>query len=232
MKESAVPEITEKAPSAARVGLNQITKISSIDDTFKNEEIIAESGLFDASWYRAQYTNVQDTNLIRHYLTHGTTEGFDPNPLFDTSWYLEQYRDVRDAAINPLVHYIQQGADEGRDPNPHFDTDWFLKRNRDVKKAGMKSAAALFALWRCGRSRSERRLFQSWYREQYMSEADDALNPLDHYMRYGMAAGYEPQPPNADYLLELLKHEQSFVLALPEIQQHIDAMVIRPHFFV
>jgi O-antigen biosynthesis protein len=51
-------------------------------------------------------------------------------------------------------------------------------------------------------------------------------------MRYGMAAGYEPKSPNADYLLEILKHEQSFVLALPEIQQHIGAMVIRPHFFV
>jgi O-antigen biosynthesis protein len=231
-KESAVPEITGKAPSAASVDLNQTTKINSIDDTFNNEETIAESGLFDASWYRAQYTNVQDTNLIRHYLTRGATEGFDPNPLFDTSWYLEQYRDVRDAAINPLVHYIQHGADEGRDPNPYFDTDWFLKRNRDVKKAGMNPLRH-YLHYGAAEGRDPSAGFANrWYREQYMSEADDTVNPLDHYMRYGMAAGYEPKSPNADYLLEILKHEQSFVLARPELQQHIGAMVIRPHFFV
>ena len=231
-KESAVPEIKEKAPSAASVVLNHTTKINNIDDTFNNEEVIAESGLFDASWYRAQYTNVRDTNLIRHYLTRGASEGFDPNPLFDTSWYLEQYRDVRDAAINPLVHYIQHGADEGRDPNPYFDTDWFLQRNRDVKKAGMNPLRH-YLHYGAAEGRDPSAGFASrWYREQYMSAAEDALNPLDHYMRYGMAAGYEPKSPNADYLLEILKHEQSFVLALPEIQQHIGTMIIRPHFFV
>jgi O-antigen biosynthesis protein len=231
-KKSLVPEITGKALSSARGGLNHVTKIISVDDTVKNEKIIEKSDLFDVSWYRAQYTNVEDTNLIRHYLTHGASEGFDPNPLFDTSWYLEQYRDVRDAAINPLVHYIQDGADEGRDPNPYFDTSWFLKRNMDVKKAGMNPLRH-YLRYGAAEGRDPSAGFDSrWYRGQYMSEADDALNPLDHYIRYGIAEGHETKSPNADYLLELLRHEQSFVLALSEIQQHIDAMVIRPHFFV
>jgi GT2 family glycosyltransferase len=232
MKKSAFSEIAEKVPSAGSIGLNQAARTNSIDDLFENEEMIAGSGLFDVSWYRAQYTNVKDTNLIRHYLTHGAAEGFDPNPLFDTSWYLEQYRDVRDAAINPLVHYIQHGADEGRDPNPYFDTDWFLKRNEDVDRAGINP---LLHYLHCGAAegRDPSAGFDSrWYREQYMCEADDAVNPLDHYLRYGMAAGYEPQSPNADYLIEILKEEQMFVFALPEIQQHISAMVIRPQFFV
>jgi hypothetical protein len=231
-RKSAATELTEKAPSAASIDLSQTRKTNNIDDTFNNEEVIAESGLFDASWYRLQYPNIRDTNLIRHYLTRGATDGFDPNPLFDTSWYLEQYRDVRDAAINPLVHYIQHGADEGRDPNPYFDTDWFLMRNRDVKKAGMNPLRH-YLHYGAAEGRDPSAGFASrWYREQYMSAADHTLNPLDHYIRYGAAAGHEPKSPNADYLLEILKHEQSFVLALPEIQQHIDAMVIKPHFFV
>ena len=194
MKKSTFSEITEKAPSSASIELNTTAITGSIDDIVKDEETIAGSGLFNTSWYRAQYKNVKDTNLIRHYLTNGAAEGFDPNPLFDTSWYLEQYREVRAAAINPLVHYIRYGADEGRDPSAGFDS--------------------------------------RWYRGQYMCEADHAVNPLDHYLRYGMAAGYEPRSPTADYLIEILKEEQTFVFALPEIQQHISAMVIRPYFFV
>jgi GT2 family glycosyltransferase len=51
-----------------------------------------------------------------HYLTHGVTEGRDPNELFDTDWYLAANPDVAAAGMNPLAHYLLAGRAEGRPP--------------------------------------------------------------------------------------------------------------------
>lgn len=81
-----------------------------------NAILIEDSGLFDKSWYLAQYPDVakHGANPIEHYLRHGAAEGRNPNKSFDSSRYLERYPDVTGAGLNPLVHYIRFGKKEGR----------------------------------------------------------------------------------------------------------------------
>jgi hypothetical protein len=53
---------------------------------------IRDSGLFDESWYRRTYPDVEQSCLsaIEHYLAIGAREGRNPGPLFDTAYYARQ----------------------------------------------------------------------------------------------------------------------------------------------
>ena len=196
------------------------------------EQLIERSDLLDPEWYRSQIPEAITSSLVRHYLTQGAAEGLDPNPLFDTSWYLEEYADVRNSGNNPLVHYLKNGAAEGRDPNPFFDSDWYLEQNPDVQKAEINPLRHYLHYGDAeGRDPSERFSIR-WYREKYLKQEHRGINALDHYIRFGRAAGFEPKSPNGDYLLEILKQEQAFAASLPETEQHISAMVIKPRFFI
>ncbi|MBU3076994.1 sulfotransferase family protein [Sphingomonas quercus] len=55
-------------------------------------ELIRNSGLFDADWYRAAYPDVAASGLdpATHYLRIGAAEGRNPSPLFDTGFYARQ----------------------------------------------------------------------------------------------------------------------------------------------
>ncbi len=102
-------------------------------------EQIAQSGLFDSSFYLESNPDVASAGIdpLVHYLTFGAAEGRDPSPLFNTSFYLENNPDVASAGINPLVHYLTWGAAEGRDPSPLFNTSFYLESYPDVAKAGV-----------------------------------------------------------------------------------------------
>jgi GT2 family glycosyltransferase/SAM-dependent methyltransferase len=189
--------------------------------------------LFDASWYAEQYLLEPGTNPLVHYLVHGAARGLDPNPLFDTSWYLERYRDVRDSGADPLVHYLKHGAAEGRDPNPFFSSRWYLEQNEDVERAKINPLRHYLHHGDAEGRDPSAGFSIRWYREKYLKEEDGRdINALDHYIQFGKEAGYEPRSPNADYLLEILKQEQAFAATLPEIEQHISAMVIKPLFLI
>jgi GT2 family glycosyltransferase len=79
---------------------------------------LAESGLFDADWYRDQYPDVAQSKMtpLRHYLAHGRREGRRPAPWFDADWYLSANPDVAAAGIDPFLHYCLHGVKEGRVP--------------------------------------------------------------------------------------------------------------------
>ncbi|HEX6827381.1 MAG TPA: hypothetical protein VF104_00225, partial [Burkholderiales bacterium] len=83
-------------------------------------ELIEKSGLFDRTWYLAQYGDVRRAGLdpVRHYLSFGAAEGRNPSPDFDTRFYVETYHDVAETGISPLVHFIKFGRGEGRKPSP------------------------------------------------------------------------------------------------------------------
>ena len=99
-----------------------------------DEQLIAKSGLFDASWYLSQYPDVGRAGIdpLKHYLQHGAAEGRDPNPYFDTDWYLSHNPDVAAAGINPLIHYLRYGAVEQRDPSSGFDAREYIRIHPDV----------------------------------------------------------------------------------------------------
>jgi lipopolysaccharide biosynthesis protein/ubiquinone/menaquinone biosynthesis C-methylase UbiE len=85
----------------------------------RNLRLIHNSGLFDETWYLANYLDVAQSKVDPgfHYLVHGAFEGRDPSPKFSSSWYLQMYPDVKASGLNPLVHYIKFGIKEGRTCN-------------------------------------------------------------------------------------------------------------------
>ena len=103
----------------------------------KSRRVVAESGLFDAGWYRRSVPEAPPGGEADHYLRHGAREGHDPHPLFDSSFYLETNPDVARAGLDPLVHYVLAGAREGRDPHPLFDSSFYSEGNPDVTAAGL-----------------------------------------------------------------------------------------------
>ncbi|MCI0600413.1 MAG: glycosyltransferase [Beijerinckiaceae bacterium] len=85
---------------------------------------------FDVKFYRTQYADALAPNVdpVRHYITKGWTEGFDPSPDFSTSYYLDTNPDIGAGGIQPFVHYLLHGKRERRDPTPYH-----LKRARTYR---------------------------------------------------------------------------------------------------
>ncbi|MDR3371557.1 glycoside hydrolase family 99-like domain-containing protein [Rhodoferax sp.] len=85
---------------------------------------IKESGLFDESFYRSMYPDLQPplSDAIRHYCEFGWREGRNPSDDFNTNFYLATYSDIRNAGINPFWHYVVAGATEMRHAVPDLAT--------------------------------------------------------------------------------------------------------------
>jgi GT2 family glycosyltransferase len=95
------------------------------DENFNEEiSIVLKSGIFDAQYYVSSYA-VQvacDAEAVKHYLTTGWKQDFDPSPHFCTEYYLKANGDVAAADLNPLLHYLRDGQAEGRPPVPPVET--------------------------------------------------------------------------------------------------------------
>lgn len=92
-------------------------------DIRADDQLIAQSGIFDPEFYLASYPKVAKAGAdpVLHYLRYGAGEGLDPSPLFDTRYYLDNNRDVARAGRNPLAHFCEHGWKEFRSPSPEFD---------------------------------------------------------------------------------------------------------------
>ncbi len=220
------------APGVGFARSKKAAETRSSGPATRDEQLIDRSALFDPDWYRSQLPEEIIGRPVRHYLAWGAAEGLDPNPLFDTSWYLDQYADVRDSEANPLVHYLKHGAAEGRNPNPFFDSNWYLEQNQDVKKAG-GNPLKHYLLYGAKEGREPSERFHShWYRNKYLSGESDAINPLAHYLHYGRAAGFDSRSPNSEYLLQVLKQDQTCAISISEFEGHVNVMTIKPRFLV
>ncbi|CAN7684320.1 glycosyltransferase [Rhizobium rhizogenes] len=81
-----------------------------------DKELLINSPLFNSSFYREQYRDVDMVGMhpIDHYLWIGARMGRDPSPEFSTAAYLQNHHDIARQSINPLVHYLRYGKEEGR----------------------------------------------------------------------------------------------------------------------
>jgi len=177
-------------PSIFRGVGQQSSRVGAQGQLFQEEEqVCAQSGLFDREWYLQRNPDVAASGIdpLAHYIRKGAAEGRDPHPLFDSDWYLRRNPDVAAAGMNPLRHYIGWGAAEGRDPNPHFDSDWYLERNPEVAAAGMNPLSHYIHRGSAA-GRDPNPLFDSrWYLERNPDVASSGMNPLTHYIHSGAA---------------------------------------------
>lgn len=94
-------------------------------------EVIKTSSLFDASWYKLEYIDVELSGIdpLTHYCTVGWLLGRSPGPHFNAKAYLADNKDVAQAGLNPLWHYEIAGRAEGRRVVPARS----VRRERSLK---------------------------------------------------------------------------------------------------
>ncbi|WP_048707778.1 tandem-95 repeat protein [Microvirga massiliensis] len=139
---------------------------------------------------------------LEHFLRHGGPEGrpADPQALgVDEAFYLAQNPDVAAAVqagwlSSGMDHYFTWGAQEGRDPNALFDEAWYLAHNSDVAAAvqtgWLSSGYEHFQRfgWSEGRDPSAW-MDVSAYLNANADVAAAQVNPLTHYLTYGVREG-------------------------------------------
>jgi len=110
-----------------------LAKASAAGSNAHALELVAESSLFDAEWYKRRYRDIsrKGADPLRHYLKNGAKEGRDPSPMFSTTWYVDTYLDSISDNTNPLVHYLEIGSAKGyrRLPPPRCKFWWDHVRN-------------------------------------------------------------------------------------------------------
>ncbi len=87
---------------------------------FREYELLAQAGIFDAEYYLRTYPEVAALNVdpLLHYVEHGAQEGRGPRPDFDVAYYLEQCERLGERPPNPLLHFITVGARQGLKTSP------------------------------------------------------------------------------------------------------------------
>lgn len=145
---------------------------------------IAASGLFDPAYYLSENPDVAASGIdaLEHYLRFGEAELRQPSASFDTRYYVESNPDVLASGMSPLRHFCEFGVSEGRLPLPP---------QGDVPAPTAPSAATGEDVARSSIERSG--LFDArFYIAKYPHVAESGLDPLDHYLRVGAAAGFDP----------------------------------------
>lgn len=150
------------------------------------------SDLLDARWYRSQYPDVVRLRMdpAHHYLVIGAWLGRNPSPRFNGNIYLRNNPDVAAARMNPLVHYLRYGKAELRPIA--LAEDAAVASNWDTET---EDPAVLTKL---------REAFdEAFYLASNRDVAENAVDPLVHYMREGWVIGLDPTPTfSTTYYLE------------------------------
>lgn len=119
--------------------------------------------------------------------------------LFDEDAYLMQNPDVQAAVMNGQLqsgrqHYEIWGVKEGRNPNMLFDEQWYLSTHADVAQAVANGLLASgfqhYRLWGWQEGRDPSAWMDvSSYLDTYVDVAAAEINPLQHYLVYGIHEG-------------------------------------------
>jgi glycosyltransferase involved in cell wall biosynthesis len=173
---------------------------------------------FDEEFYCQNVPAIRANHVVplKHYLSFGWRQGFDPAPDFSVSFYLERDAELRKSDQEPFYHYLTVGKARGRLPkNPviggketnllnsdavrrrieaEFDVSYYLDLYPDIKRAGLDPVAHYIHFgWKEGRDPAP------WFStECYLSSYPDIrvteINPFYHYLVWGRQVGLAPYP--------------------------------------
>lgn len=216
-----------KSPKDFLKFLNRDAEINSLKPIFN---LIENSGLFDADFYRASYPEVTQLNqsLVEHYYWTGAKQGYQPNILFNPNWYLKQNLDLKTTDENLLVHYLNKGVQLNHQPHPLLDVQWYLEQYPDV--AADVKQQKINPLWHYlqhgGQElRNPNPLFLAeYYLAAYPEIKQSGLNPLVYYLKYGHQWHLDPHPLfDSHYYLRQIGSE------LPEGVSALEDYLTNPH---
>lgn len=102
-------------------------------------KLIADSGAFDSTHYRAQLSGPakKHNNLISHYLNEGWKIGLNPHPCFDTNYYLKKNPDVSSLNLNPFLHFVAYGWREDRYTTENFSLTEYRRLHPGIVTSGI-----------------------------------------------------------------------------------------------
>jgi len=172
------------------------------------------SAWFDRGYYLELNPELSGSpSLLVQYLILGWLEGRDPCKSFSTHKYLWKYPDVAISRINPLVHYLRVGRSEGRvaipadapalKVKPILNQQGWLERTRAcfdpefyrrMYPATRNVPDAFEHYHRIGWLEGKDPSIQfstRKYLSRYRDVMDAGIEPLYHYVRYGLAEGRE-----------------------------------------
>ena len=159
-------------------------------------QTIAQSFLFNPSWYKSRYHDVKKAGVdpIHHYLRHGAKEGRDPSSHFSTLFYVNTYPEILNTGLNPLFHYLKIGkfkdwkirpSNTKKIISPFFDVDFYLENYPDIEREQVDPIDHYFLYgWKEGRDPSPD-FSTSYYLNKYSDVAKSNLNPFVHYILFG-----------------------------------------------
>ncbi|WP_298637070.1 glycosyltransferase family 2 protein [uncultured Umboniibacter sp.] len=195
-----------------------------IDVHSKFIEVVANSGLFDQSFYEGQvgqtFSSQQDA--IASFGAKSITDNYMPNRLFSPLEYVQLYPDVIMALQHPFFHYIQFGRHAGNRPGFNF------KPSRYARELGVKLPDVLGHALEQGLSLSEstetigdftvyqNNAIHGWLRREHLGEqlccriADGPIKSLDVVIEKtgvmgaisGQVATFHAKVPVIDLLTE------------------------------
>ncbi len=142
--------------------------------------------VFNSQWLASQSPAASEIGLGR-YLRDSSLWMLDPHPLFSSAYYVAKNPDVANEGICPLLHYLDYGWREGRNPHPYFLNDWYLGQDTDLAATLTVSPLEhyLDRGWREGRAPNP--LFNPQaYLERYPDVGEAGIEPLTHYLMYGL----------------------------------------------
>jgi glycosyltransferase involved in cell wall biosynthesis len=155
-------------------------------------ELVAGSGIFDASFYLKAYQDIAEAGVdaLEHYFDYGWREGRRASAYFDTNFYLQQNADVKDAAVQPLLHYIAYGDAEGRKPSLIFDSFWY-RSHYGLQKD--QNALAHYLKHRASCKFAPLPDFDvEHYARSYPDVVAAQIDPFEHFVFYGYREGRSP----------------------------------------
>jgi len=100
--------------------------------------IIQKSGVFDPSYYRAQFSGgiPAASDLLLHYLCFGWKMGINPNPLFSIDYYVQQRPHFAANGVDPLSDFLTLRSHQFINPHPLLYTQYYKSLFKDKNFSG------------------------------------------------------------------------------------------------
>ncbi|MET0269680.1 MAG: glycoside hydrolase family 99-like domain-containing protein, partial [Sphingomonas sp.] len=157
----------------------------------KFHRLIQATRTFDAAFYARNNPDVEEEDLLAHYIARGEEEGRAPSPFFDPAWYARQlHRPPEGTCL--LAHYLTVGDGEGYQPMVGLDP-------AHVRQAvGREAEPALVGYMRAleaGRPVDPNRFFDTaWYAARNPDVIEAGIDPYYHWVHAGCREGRLPSP--------------------------------------
>lgn len=133
-------------------------------------------------------------------LTHEQKEirkKLNESELFDAEFYRLKNKDVKRKCVDPLDHYIKSGDKEGRNPNILFDTKFYRKKYLDNSDSNCLMHYLESDI--NGQHQTCKGFDGKYYIENNEDLKKPGINPLNHYLKYGLREGRLAVDPKRDF---------------------------------